>query len=181
MEYIELIEEIREELLQIVNQRCDDLLRMYQNGEQNNYSWAETRECRLAWFSPATLKGKRPRSLTFPSGETVVTPTWKKLAQTILKHCNEQPDMHERLMQLRGEVFGRQRIILREFPERMDVPIRIDQDLYFEAKFDTEALIAMMERKILEPVGYDFSEIVIQYAEKKQVISEEPRITQDVK
>lgn len=180
MKYIELIEEIREELLQIVNQRCDALLWMYQNGEQNNYSWAETRECRLAWISPATLKGKRPLSLTFPSGETVATPTWKKLAQTILKHCNEQPDMHERLMQLRGKVFGRQRIILGEFPERMDVPIRIDQDLYFEAKFDTEALITMMERKILEPVGYDFSEIVIQYAEKKQVISEEPKITQDV-
>lgn len=180
MKYIELIEEIREELLQIVNQRCDALLWMYQNGEQNNYSWVETRECRLAWISPATLKGKRPLSLTFPSGETVATPTWKKLAQTILKHCNEQPDMHERLMQLRGKVFGRQRIILGEFPERMDVPIRIDQDLYFEAKFDTEALITMMERKILEPVGYDFSEIVIQYAEKKQVISEEPKITQDV-
>ena len=32
----------------------------------------------------------------------------------------------------------------------------------------------------MEPVGYDFSEIVIQYAEKKQVISEEPKITQDV-
>lgn len=180
MKYIELIEEIREELLQIVNQRCDALLWMYQNGEQNNYSWVETRECRLAWISPATLKGKRPLSLTFPSGETVATPTWKKLAQTILKHCNEQPDMHERLMQLRGKVFGRQRIILGEFPERMDVPIRIDQDLYFEAKFDTEALITMMKRKILEPVGYDFSEIVIQYAEKKQVISEEPKITQDV-
>lgn len=180
MKYIELIEEIREELLQIVNQRCDALLWMYQNGEQNNYSWLETRECRLAWISPATLKGKRPLSLTFPSGETVATPTWKKLAQTILKHCNEQPDMHERLMQLRGKVFGRQRIILGEFPERMDVPIRIDQDLYFEAKFDTEALITMMKRKILEPVGYDFSEIVIQYAEKKQVISEEPKITQDV-
>ena len=149
MKYIELIEEIREELLQIVNQRCDALLWMYQNGEQNNYSWAETRECRLAWISPATLKGKRPLSLTFPSGETVATPTWKKLAQTILKHCNEQPDMHERLMQLRGKVFGRQRIILGEFPERMDVPIRIDQDLYFEAKFDTEALITMMKRKIL--------------------------------
>jgi hypothetical protein len=89
MKYIELIEEIREELLQVVNQRCDDLLQMYQNGERNNYSWAEISKCRLAWISPATLKGKRPISLTFPSGETVAAPTWKKLAQTILRHCNE--------------------------------------------------------------------------------------------
>jgi hypothetical protein len=33
MDYIELIEEIRAELLQVVNQRCDDMIRMYQNGE----------------------------------------------------------------------------------------------------------------------------------------------------
>ena len=178
MKYIELIEEIREELLQVVNQRCDDLLQMYQNGERNNYSWAEIPKCRLAWISPATLKGKRPISLTFPSGETVAAPTWKKLAQTILRHCNEQPDMHERLMQLRGKVFGRQRTILGNFPERMDVPIQIDKDLYFEAKFDTEALLIMMERKILEPIGYDFSGIMIEYTERKQMISEMPDITQ---
>ncbi len=31
MDYIELIEEIRAELLQVVNQRCDDMIRMYQS------------------------------------------------------------------------------------------------------------------------------------------------------
>ena len=30
----------------------------------------------------------------------------------------------------------------------------------------------MMEKKVLEPVGYDFSGIVIQYTEKKPAISE---------
>ena len=38
MDYIELIEEIRAELLQVVNQRCDDMIRMYQNGEPYNRS-----------------------------------------------------------------------------------------------------------------------------------------------
>ena len=33
MDYIELIEEIRAELLQVVNQRCDDMIRMYQNAD----------------------------------------------------------------------------------------------------------------------------------------------------
>ena len=47
--------------------------------------------------------------------------------------------MHERLMQLRGKVFGRQRIILGKVPEEMDVTLQIDKDLYVEAKFDTEA------------------------------------------
>ena len=124
------------------------------------------------------MKGKYPVALTFASGEAVLTPTWKKVVQTILKHCNEQPDMHERLMQLRGKVFGRQRIILGKVPEEMDVPLQIDKDLYFESKFDTEALLTMMERKVLEPVGYDFSRIRIQYLERKRVMPEIQDTTQ---
>ena len=111
MDYIELIEEVRAELLRVVNQRCDDMIWMYQNGEPYNYSETSSRECRLGRTSPSMLKGKRPVSVTFASGETIETPTWKKAVQTILKHCNGQPDMHERLMQLRGKVFGRQRTI----------------------------------------------------------------------
>ena len=178
MDYIEMVEKVREELLQEVNRRCDALIRNYQEEEQGISSRPENQKRILAWVSPATLKGKKPVSMTFASGETIATPTWKKVVQTILKHCNEQPDMHERLIQLRGKVFGRQRTILGNFPERMDVPIQIDKDLYFEAKFDTEALLTMMERKILEPIGYDFSGIMIQYTERKQMISEMPDMTQ---
>ena len=144
MDYIEMVEKVREELLQEVNRRCDALIRNYQEEEQGISSRPENQKRILPWVSPATLKGKKPVSMTFASGETIATPTWKKVVQTILKHCNEQPDMHERLIQLRGKVFGRQRTILGKFPERMDVPIQIDKDLYFEAKFDTEALLTMM-------------------------------------
>lgn len=172
MDYIELIEKVRAELLQVVNQRCDDMIQMYQNGDPYNRSEIRRRECCLGRISPSMLKGKRPVSVTFASGETIETPTWKKAVQTILKQCNGQPDMHERLMQLRGKIFGMQRTILGRDPAGMDVPIQIDKELYFEAKFDTEALLTMMEKKVLEPVGYDFSGIVIQYTEKKPAISE---------
>lgn len=178
MDYIAMIEKAREELLQEVNQRYDNLIRRYQEEEQGISPKIEVRERTLAWSSPAALKGKYPVALTFASGEVVLTPTWKKVVQTILKHCNEQPDMHERLMQLRGKVFGRQRIILGKVPEEMDVPLQIDKDLYFEAKFDTEALLTMMERKVLEPVGYDFSGIRIQYMERKRVMPEIQDTTQ---
>ncbi len=47
MDHIELIEEVREELRQVVNQRCDDMIRMYQNGEPYNRSEIRSRECRL--------------------------------------------------------------------------------------------------------------------------------------
>lgn len=107
MDYIELVEEVRAELLQVVNQRCDDLIRIYQNGEPCHRSEIRSRECRLGRTSPSMLKWKRLFSVTFTSGETIETLTWKKAVQTILKHCNGQLDMHERLMQLRGKVFGR--------------------------------------------------------------------------
>lgn len=93
MDYIAMIEKAREELLQEVNQRCDDLIRRYQEEEQGISPKIEVRERTLAWSSPATLKGKYSVALTFASGEVVLTPTWKKVVQTILKHCNEQPDV----------------------------------------------------------------------------------------
>lgn len=179
MDYTDVVEKAREELLKIVNQRCDAIIRMYQNGEQGISAASETRECELAWISPAALKGKKPTGIKFQSGETIETSTWKKTVQTILKHCNEQPDMHERLLELRGKAFGRRRVILGKSPEEMDVPIKIDEGLYFEAKFDTEALITMMTKKVLEPVGYDYSGIKIRYAAKNPAIAETQPVPPD--
>ena len=104
------------------------------------------------WIVPATLKGKKPIGLEFASGISVKTPTWKSVVQTIMQHCNSQPDMHERLMRLSGKVAGRQRIILGKSAEEMNVPLKIDEEIYFEGKFDTEALLTMMIKKVLEPV-----------------------------
>lgn len=177
MDYIDMVEKVREELLQTVNQRCDAIIRMYQNSGQGISTETETRECELAWISPAALKGKKPAGIKFATGETIETSTWKKIVQTILKHCNRQPDMHEKLMELRGKVFGRQRIILGKSPDEMDVPVKIDEGLYFEAKFDTEALITMMTKKVLEPAGYDYSGIKIRYTAKVPAISENEFIT----
>lgn len=40
-----------------------------------------------------------------------------------------------------------------QFTEEMDVPIKVDEELYFEGKFDTEAMLNMLEKKVLEPQG----------------------------
>ncbi len=53
------------------------------------------------------------------------------------KTCNEQPDIHERFMEMCGKVAGRWRTILGSSLEEMDVPINVDEELYFEGKFDT--------------------------------------------
>lgn len=172
MEYLEMVELIREELIQMVNRKCDSLIQMYQNQGQVVNSGLRLMECELAWVAPAALKGKKPVALKFPSGENIETPTWKSVVQTIMQHCNADPDMHESLMQLRGKVSGRQRIILGKYEEQMNVPIKIDEELYFEGKFDTEALLTMMTKKVLEPIGFDYGHIIIQYAERLPAMSE---------
>lgn len=98
----------------------------------------------------------------------IETPTWRKVAQRILQTCNEQPDIHERFMEMCGKVAGRWRTILGSSPEEMDVPIKVDEELYFEGKFDTEAMLNMLEKKVLEPAGVDYSSIKIRYMGKGQ-------------
>lgn len=75
-------------------------------------------------------------------------------------------------MRLSGKVAGRQRIILGKSVEEMNVPLKIDEEIYFEGKFDTEALLTMMIKKVLEPVGYDYSQIIIQYTDRDPLMSE---------
>ena len=66
MEYLEMVELIREELIQMVNRKCDSLIQMYQNQGQVVNSGLRLMECELAWVAPAALKGKKPVALKFP-------------------------------------------------------------------------------------------------------------------
>lgn len=172
MDSIEMVEQLREELIQMVNRKCDAMIQMCQNGSQTACSENRVMESALAWITPAALKGKKPIGLKFASGENMKTSTWKSVVKTIMQHCNSQPDMHERLMQLSGKVAGRQRMILGRSAEKMDAPIRIDEGLYFEGKFDTEALLTMLTKKVLEPIGYDYGQIIIQYTDRESTMSE---------
>lgn len=69
-------------------------------------------------------------------------------------------------MDMRGKVFGRWRAILESTPDNMSVPLKIDEHLYFEAKFDTETMIKVLLEKVLTPANCDCSEIKIRYISK---------------
>lgn len=164
MDAIQMVEALRKELLQQINTQCDALLQLIQSGADKATGMEQRlMEVNLMFIEPFRLKGKKPISLKFADGRQVEARTWKKVVLEILQHCNQQPVMHERLMQLSGKVAGRQRIILGHTPEGMDVPLQIDEQLYFEAKFDTETLIKILTEKVLKVVGYDYSQIKISY------------------
>lgn len=58
MNYEQLIEELREEMLQLVNTKCDALFQMYRSGEVHTNVKDTIRERCLITVSPAELKGK---------------------------------------------------------------------------------------------------------------------------
>lgn len=59
MNYEQLIEELREEMLQLVNTKCDALLQMHQSGELRTNMKDTIRESSLITVSPAELKGEK--------------------------------------------------------------------------------------------------------------------------
>lgn len=73
----------------------------------------------------------------------------------------DKPEMHQRLMNIRGSVAGRTRFILSDSPSEMNVPLKIDEELYFEGKFDSEYLMKMLTKRVLDRIGYDYSGIVV--------------------
>lgn len=105
------------------------------------------------------FKGEKPESIRLPDGREVKTPTWKAAALAILQDCNADPEMHARLMELRGKILGRQRVILAASPEGMHAPLEIDKDLYMESYYDTASLLYVLKERVLDAVGYDYSGI----------------------
>ena len=81
----------------------------------------------------------------------------------ILQRCNADPEKHVALMNLRGKISGRERVLLSNKPKpgTMRSPLQIDENLYVETHYDTETLLRILTTRILNPVDYDYSKISI--------------------
>lgn len=177
---IQMIEESRAQAHSIVDARYDELLSKVEYGEKISVRLPLQRDLSLGTL-PSLFKGKKPAVTLMPDGHTEPTPTWRSVVCAILADCNADEERHNRLLQLRGRVSGRCRSILSDDPSGMDVPIRIDDGLFFEGKFDTEYLIKMMTERVLDKVGYDYSgiRIAIRNRPTRSLESEEPKRTED--
>lgn len=119
-------------------------------------------ELSFASFS-AYFKGKKPLLVSFSSGKKVEVKTWKSVALEIMKECNSDKIMHERLIKISGKVFGAKRTLLAKSPNELDAPLKIDDDLYLETKFDTQSLFDIMKNRIFDVIGFDYGSIYIKY------------------
>lgn len=162
----------REQLHRLVDERLDGLLCDLILGEEAEKFHAE--EGRLLPFvsPPAMFKGERPASVILHGVEIEAT-TWKKVVLAILQDCAAHPQCHKRMMELRGRVNGNFRPLLSDHPEGMASPLKIDAGMYWESKFDTEALLGNLTEKLLEQVGYDYQNIVIRFRTSQQDMAEQ--------
>ncbi len=99
--------------------------------------------------------------MRFQDGTRIDVPTWKKVVEIILKKCNQETVYHNRLIELRGKVAGRDRVLVGEKPDEMRSPLEIAEGLYVETHYDTESLLRILITRILDAIHYDYNGITI--------------------
>ncbi|MEY8259708.1 hypothetical protein AALA80_05110 [Oscillospiraceae bacterium 50-60] len=155
------IERVRRECRQLVDSKFDALASRVL--EEVGVELKEGERVLTLAAMPSAFKGKKPVSLILPGGAEVSTPTWKKAVTAILQDCSSAPRRHRWMLELRGRVFGNFRPLLAKTPEGMGAPLKIDEELYWESKFDTEALLRNLTDKLLSKAGYDYQGVVVRY------------------
>ena len=162
---------LRKELHRIVDQRVDTFILTVLHGEQINELQGSSGKLVPLASAPSVFKGNKPAAIIYPDGRRIETPTWRKAIAEILRDCNSDPVRHECMMAMRDRVSGNFRTLISNSPDNMSAPLKIDDEMYVEMKFDTEALLRNITQKILDPVGYEYRRITIQYRPTVQEVS----------
>lgn len=157
----------REQFHRLVDEHLDDLLcRLILGDRVETFQEKGGRLLPLA-SPPSMFKGEKPASVIL-HGVEIEAGTWKKVVLAILRDCNADAQLHKRMLDLRGRISGNFRTLLADSPNGMAAPLKIDAGLYWESKFDTEALLGNLTEKLLDRVGYDYQNIVIRFRAPQQ-------------
>lgn len=150
---IEEAEASRQKMHALIDKDYDALIRCIETGEP-----IEAQPMSLHSDS-RQFRGTKPKEIIFGEERTVSVNTWREAARILLEDCNRK--RHTQLANICDKVSGRDRKILSSDPTGMDVPLKIDEVIFFEGKFSTESLLYVLKELIFDVVGYDYSEIRI--------------------
>ena len=104
--------------------------------------------------------GRKPVAVIFDD-ERVAAKSWREVFTVVLSRCNQNPQHHQTLMDLRGRLAGQQRVFLSDDSRKMRRPVKIDEDMYAEAHYGSATLMHILVNRILAPVGFDVTSIRI--------------------
>jgi len=160
------LQKLKEELVREIDGKIEQIIEKLRTDEQTDYEEENVlaREYESVYplnAGTGIYKGKRPTGVVFAGGERVESPTWKKVMEEILKDCCKDATRRQALMNLRGKILGRNRVLVGSETGKMRSPVKIDEALYVETHYDTETLLRILTTRILDEVGYNYSKIRI--------------------
>lgn len=110
----------------------------------------------------STLRGTKPTLVRYGDDAVPVT-SWKQAFAAVLDICNRQEHYHEALLAIRNETLGRSRKVIADSPQGMLSPLKVDDNLYVETNFSTEALLKLLRDRILNRIDFDSRSITFEY------------------
>lgn len=166
MDTILELQVLREELIREIDEKIGQVIKKLQSGDEGSSQKRCVQMKEYESIYPLNVgtgiyKGKRPTAVTFPSGVRKECPTWKKVMEEILKDCCKDAEKHQALMDLRGKILGRNRVLLGSETGKMRSPVKISEALFVETHYDAETLLRILTTRILDEVGYDYSKLQI--------------------
>ena len=157
-----LINEIREnqnQLILMINTTFDELVKKVekmQRGEENDEM---EYEITYPITNTSVFKGKKPIAVKIQN-KRVITPTWKKVVETILKEVLEDEQMKNKIFGLRDVLLGRVRTRVSKKKNQMRSLLKLCDELYIETHYDTETLMNLL-LEILDSISYDYNNIKV--------------------
>lgn len=165
MDIVSELMTLREELIREIDEKIERMItqieREYQPSAKEDKRRKKYENMYPLGVGTGIYKGKRPIGIIFANGIRKESPTWKKVVEEILEDCCKDTKRHQALMDLRGKILGRNRVILGSETGKMRSPLKIDEALYVETHYDAETLLRILTTRILDEVGYDYSGIRI--------------------
>lgn len=166
MDVVQELQILREELVREIDEKIGQMVKKLQDEGTGTVRTAGQSEKKYESIYPLSVgtgiyKGKRPTAVLFADGRRKECPTWKKVVEEILKDCCRDPKKRQALMDLRGKILGRNRVIVGSETGKMRSPVQIAEALYVETHYDAETLLRILTTRILDAVGYDYSGIRI--------------------
>lgn len=161
---IENVERLRVQMHNDVDSKCDNLIKRIIKGESLDDDIVVQRILPLNSMS-AFFKGTKVTAVRFADGSEISVGKWKDAVKVIMQNCNSNEEMHAALTRICGTVFGKTRTLFDKSPDEMIAPIKIDENMYLETKFDVEALLNVLKNRIFDLIGFDYSGISIKVEE----------------
>lgn len=143
----------------MINTTFDELVKKVekmQRGEENDEM---EYEITYPITNTSVFKGKKPIAVKIQN-KRVITPTWKKVVENILKEVLEDEQMKNKIFGLRDVLLGRVRTRVSKKKNQMRSPLKLCDELYIETHYDTETLMNLL-LEILDSISYDYNNIKV--------------------